>query len=294
MTSKSAVLRPVAPWRVRDRQELLAQFMGQDLDDEAAVRWLCALTGRLVQRGVDNEALNAAVQHALERSLRALGLSPRAAKVAATINPGPGTRGRLDVSEGDETGECRLEGPVSGEELANYYKSERRLFEAVRHTLAELKLAEAENVRERRSNEQGAQARVFRLQSKLGRLLEPLDGLLVDVRLAFERRSVLDNSFGRSFLRTSPLRLQSASESLAGELALAFSEFIQGVRWAGRCAECNELWLGVDGRGSRKLCSSTCRDLRRQRTRKPERPGSSTARAARTRARKKSVLAARS
>lgn len=94
----------------------------------------------------------------------------------------------------------------------------------------------------------------------------------------------------RGFVRW-PLERTFAAEELRAELALAAYEEMSDTAAAGLCEMCGEVWVSADARHSRRrTCSAVaCGEayLKRYRQQHPEKPGSSTERVRKLRAKQK-------
>ena len=198
----------------------------------------------------------------------------------------------LGVTGSREYGRWVADPSKSDDEVGRDYADLQTFFRKV------IELAGQTLLSARRTSRDPADLRALR--RRLGRALDQLVDLLRDVRLDFVRESYeggpsehaelrrLLFMFGRTSTRRSPLALDLISDSLVGELALALADRLCFARWSDRCPICGDIWITPDGRGNRKLCGKTsCAAAWRQLTRRPEVPGSSTARVRQRRARAK-------
>lgn len=138
-----------------------------------------------------------------------------------------------------------------------------------------------------------------RLRFSMG--LRFLESALEDVRLSFgreegqlwgRRRREMRRVFVTPARLIEPPRL--LSESLAGELAIAFTEKMAEAKRSGLCVICGRVWLDTDGRGRRKLCGrDECLATHRRRQRRPELAATVRVRQQRYRRRQAAVRQAR-
>ncbi len=242
----------VAPWRragPKDQSRLLDWFLSADLSTDAAYQVLCVLTGRWRPDEWETEA---DIQAALRRSLKYLGWSETGWQ---DLLSRPARRRRV-VPTGTETGHFGSQRFTSRSGLIKHFRK-------VQETL--------KRIQERFVTAKKTDSHADRLRSS--RSLNVLVDVLGDVRFDFAREDETEwpRVFGRRPLRRMPLEWESASTSLAGELALALSQRMLGAKKVGRCPVCGSAWISTDGRSRRILCyNPDCARVQRQRRKKPE------------------------